>query len=924
MKTTNRQAGSLTLYLTLILLVCLSTSAVADTDTFTLDNGMTVILKEAHGSPMISSVIFVKSGARYESQFENGITHFLEHLLFDGTVHQTREELDASIGNLGGYINAFTRKDLTAYLVLLPKQYIDYGLTVQADMLFCSLIPEEELPKERKVVIEEINQGADRSGAAAEAFFIEKAYGETDYGRPVLGYKPFIENIPREAIIAYWKQYYTPDRMTALVIGDFETDSMKQVVAEVFGQFEPSMPFDTAWWPTLADTVIDSVEAEAWQLSGQTLYDTTADVQSIYIDFSFHAPAHTDSAYVPFTLIANYLGLDEISPLKRALLSGDDPLATEVGVTLETKSGFSRLDVSVITNKPDRAEEIISTVVGQLSATSSHVASPEALEGIKTTLKCDDIYYSEKLHYYGFIIAPYMMTAGWEFIQSYPDLIEPLTWVDCREAAAPYLDDPQYVATIVRPVVDSMAERFVPGGLTTEEVVSHFDTAAFPEYDLTAVPELVFPATDSISFELVDSAAYYREVLANGLTVIVKSSPSSEVFAINVLGKNRTANEPADKAGITDFVNRCLEKGTLSRTADELSRDLATIGANLTLYDNPWIPYDDRYTSRSFSFIKFETIDEFALRGWGLFTDMLLNPAFDSTEVENVRSSMLAMIGRDAASPSKVSRGLFYETLFERKSYARPITGTLETIGAITAEDLRQHHQSFYSPENMIIAIGTSRDTAEIMGWIRNTLGRLSNTGFESAEGEISDPVIVPKTAHYDLEKEQVSIRLGSGVPGSSSPDAVPLRVATSILSSRLYLTLREKQGLAYSTGASLQMDKDFGWYYSSISTGSENYRQALDGLVLQIDKLKLDGPTQAEIDRARNSLWGRLMSAKLSRINQAYYLALDEFLGEGLGSDQRFLHALQDVNIEALRRVTSLYFRTDTYVLTTAGKLPE
>ena len=169
---------------------------------------------------MIASIVFVKSGSRYESRFENGITHFLEHLLFDGTVNMTREELDGSISDLGGYINAFTRQDVTAYLVLLPKEFIEYGLTVQSDMLFNSTLPEEELPKERKVVIEEIRRSADSPGAPANAFFTQKAYGATDYGRPVLGYEPFINNIPREAIVHYWKQYYTPDNMTALVIGE--------------------------------------------------------------------------------------------------------------------------------------------------------------------------------------------------------------------------------------------------------------------------------------------------------------------------------------------------------------------------------------------------------------------------------------------------------------------------------------------------------------------------------------------------------------------------------------------------------------------------------------------------------------------------------------------------------------------------------
>ncbi|MCP4706134.1 MAG: insulinase family protein, partial [candidate division Zixibacteria bacterium] len=138
---------------------------------FKLDNGMEIVLKENHASPMIASLIFVHSGSKYESEYDNGATHFLEHLLFNGTSIQTESELSEGIERLGGYINAFTRKEFTAYLVLMPKEYIEYGLTVQADMLFNSTFPKDKFQKERKIVIEELKQGNDAESAPSENFF---------------------------------------------------------------------------------------------------------------------------------------------------------------------------------------------------------------------------------------------------------------------------------------------------------------------------------------------------------------------------------------------------------------------------------------------------------------------------------------------------------------------------------------------------------------------------------------------------------------------------------------------------------------------------------------------------------------------------------------------------------------------------------
>jgi zinc protease len=888
-----------------------------------LDNGMRIILMENHSAPMVASVVFVKSGARYESRFENGITHLLEHLLFDGTVNLSRKELNDAVQSLGGYINAFTTKDLTAYLVLVPSQFIKYGLTVQADMLFNSMIPEDELAKERKVVIEEINSARDRPGAPAEAFFIDKAYAETGYSRPVLGYRSFIEQIPREAIIAYWKKHYTPDRMIALIIGDFDSADMTQTATAVFGDLRAAMPSDTALASRSRSDRAGAEEKPPLSV-GQMIYDTVANVTSTYVDLSFEAPSWKDDQYVPFSLLADYLDLDEVSPLKSALLSGDNPAATEVSVALETRDRFSRLDVSIITDQAERSAEIINKVVDVVSDLNAHIAPSASFEGVKMTIKCNDIYYRERLHYYGFMIAPLIMTAGWDFIQEYPDLVARTSWADCQAAAAAFLDNPHYIATIVSPAENPQTTPYVPVGLTVEEVARYFDTASFPQYDLVTAPKLTYPNLDSVLFEPVDLSVYHREILPNGLTVIIKSSDQSRVFAINALGKNRTANEPEGKAGITDFVNRCLEKGTLSRPAEDLSSALASIGANITLYDNPWIPYDDRYTTRRFSFFKFETIDEYAGRGWGLFSDMLLYPAFDSAAVEQVRSTMLGVIDRKTASPPDESRRLFFNTLFDEKAYARPIIGTAESIHSITIEDLRRYHRDFYSPENIILAIVTSRDTSEVLNWVRNTLGRISPTGFDSRQAEAPDPLIVPRTAHRDLDKSQVSMHFGNATPGAASEDAAPLQVATEILSERLFQNLREKQGLAYSTGATVQFDPGFGWYYATISTGFENYRKARQGLILEIDKLRLDGPSGNEIFRARNSLWGRLMRAKLSRINQAYYLTVDEYLDRGLTYDTELWRQLQNVDLEAIRRISARYFRTDTYVLTTAGHQPQ
>ncbi|HOP05972.1 MAG TPA: pitrilysin family protein [candidate division Zixibacteria bacterium] len=896
--------------------------------THRLANGMELILQENHSSDMVASVVFVKSGSKYESRFENGITHFLEHLLFDGTINQTREQLDKGIRNLGGYINAFTAKDLTAYLVLLPGQHIKYGLTVQADMLFNSNFPEAEMAKERKVVIEEIKRDKDSPGYAADAFFTEKAYGGTDYARPVLGYEAFIENIPRAAVIDYWKRFYEPKNMVALIVGDFVADSMIAMAEAVFGP-APNQPEQPPTESGIQDFIesrnnpSNGLEAHEMSSSGKIL-DTVANVTETHIGVSINLPEPGHRDYLALDLLSQYLSMDGVSPLKKALLESDPPLATEVSVGLTPYAEFSRLEISVLTDKPDKSEVIVKTILAKLADMMTFQADAETVEGIKVSVKCDRIYNAERLHYYAFMISPLMMSAGWDFIDSYADRLAEVTWQQSQEAAGRWLQWPDYVATVVRPSTDSGQILYEPIEMSETEVVAYFDTVQIPVYDLTQGVPLEFPSTDSVELTYIDQADYRSGVLDNGLQYIIKSSPDSRVFAVNILGKNRTLREPEGLEGITDFVNRCLEKGTVTRTEEELSRDLAKIGARVSLYDNPWIPFDDHYTNRRYSFAKFETIDEFASRGFHLFAEIMQRPAFDSAAVESVRRSMLAILGRKAGSPGYLAGQQFISSLLGDQPYARPVAGTPQSIAAVTRESLIEHHRMFYSPGNMILTIACNQPADEVLNWIEGTFGRLAADSLSSLPQVEIESFLEVRNTHQQMESDQISILLGSPLPGIMDPDVAAIKVATTLLSERLFGSLREKQGLAYSVGASSYFDRDFGWTYCSIGTGSDNYDKAVEGIILQIEKLKLDGPTAEELATARNQIMGRMSSSRLARINQAYYLAENAYLGLGLGYDKAYLTAVSQVSIDSIRRAMARWFRTDAYILSSAGNRPE
>jgi len=793
-----------------------STAATAKTTRVTFENGMEVIFKENHSSPMITSIVFVRAGAKYENDFNNGITHFLEHLLFDGTKNRSRLEISEGIKRHGGYINAFTRKDLTAYLVLTPKEYIEYGIEVQADQLFNSIFPDEEVAKERKIVIEEIQMDNDREANLASYFFNAKSMASTAYERPVLGYKNIISSIPRQKIIEYWKQYYAPNNMIALVIGDFDTEEMIETYRSVFGIIPPvdlPSPPDVSYYaPT-----------------DKKVYHKAGNTKMTYITIGIDAPHYTDPDYYAFDLMADYLSSDENSPFAATLVDDEGkPLYQSYSAYLETAEEFSRLVIEIITDDESKADGIVAGVDEVLENFDEFQPSAEILAGITVSKKVAEIFLEEKLHYYGFVIAPRLVTTGWDFMESYLEVIDKVNPTMMVRAADRWLDDLKYIATVFYPRQEK------------------------PEKEQEKI-----------------HTVYREEVLPNGLTVVVKSNRDSRVFALNVIGKNRTASEPAGQAGITDFVNRMIKKGTMTYTAEELTNELAAVGAKVTLFDNPWIPYDDRYTTRQFAFMKFETIDEFTEQGLELFADMIRNPAFDSAAVEHVRGVLIGLIGRQSGMTLNACRDLFYATLFEKSAYDKSIYGTPQTIGMITRNDLIAYHKKFYSPENMIITVGTNFDADTMMAMIKTAFGDMTPTGFSPAPATPGPAITGVAQAHSGMDKEQIYIYLGNMLPGAGHPDAPAITLAMEILSSRLGKVLREEQGLAYSVGAGAVWDREFGWYICRIGTGSENFGQARDGIIAQINKLKAEGPTADELETAKNSIWGSSLTRRLSRINQ-------------------------------------------------------
>jgi predicted Zn-dependent peptidase len=210
-----------------------------------LDNGLTVLTVPG-GSGSASAMLFVGAGSRYETRDVAGTAHFLEHLFFKGTPRRpTTLEIATEIDSLGARFNAFTSEEYTAYFVKGAAEYTSRAVDVIADMLRNALIPEEEVDRERGVVLEEMKMYEDNPQSKVFRLADEVMYGDTPLGWGVLGFPEVISSVTREQVLAYRHRFYASGRMTLVISGNADHEETLRLANQHFADLEPQ-PLDKA------------------------------------------------------------------------------------------------------------------------------------------------------------------------------------------------------------------------------------------------------------------------------------------------------------------------------------------------------------------------------------------------------------------------------------------------------------------------------------------------------------------------------------------------------------------------------------------------------------------------------------------------------------------------------------------------------
>jgi zinc protease len=372
--------------LSLLLAVPVFAQAAENITTFTLKNGMDAVVIEDHRAPVVTHMVWYRTGAADEEPGKSGIAHLLEHLLFKGTKKLDPGEFSRIVSANGGSENAFTSLDYTGYFQRVAADRLELMMTMEADRMRGLILTEEDVETERDVVLEERNSRTESNpGSLFSEQRMAALYLNHPYGVPIIGWKHEVEQLTRDDALAFYRKFYAPNNAILIVAGDVDPKKVKKLAKKYYGRLKPSKGIKTRVRPS-----------EPPQIAARRLEYADSRVSQPYIIRTYLAPernAGDQQQAAALTLLAELLGGDGLSSFMGQKLQLDQKTALHVSAFYDglsfDKSGFGLVVVPVEGVSLRKAEDQMDLVVAEFMQTPINEGH---LERLKAQIKASDIY----------------------------------------------------------------------------------------------------------------------------------------------------------------------------------------------------------------------------------------------------------------------------------------------------------------------------------------------------------------------------------------------------------------------------------------------------------------------------------------------------------------------------------------------------
>lgn len=825
-----------------------------------LENGLEVYTIERHLAPVIYHQLTYRVGSRNEALGITGISHVVEHMMFKGTERYKKGQVSKIISGNSGIFNAFTANDMTSYYEYLPANKIEVALDIESDRMQNSTFDPSEFNSEIEVIKQERRM---RSESNVTGIFRENlnsiAYDSHPNRDPVIGWPSDLEHMTRDEAYSYYKTYYTPNNAFLVLVGDFETGKMLELVKKYYG----SIPKGPEVKELFAVEQIQKVRKSF------TVYHN--DIAETAFRMAFHIPEYRDPDAAALRVAGMILCERSRDARLHKKMVEKGQIATSVsgGFGMTKDPGLFSISVSMKPDScPDRAEQM---VWEEIEAMKNVPVEDRELQKVKNRFRFNEVTSYTKNNNIGEKISRYEAFFGYEFSDEFSRRVMSVTKDDLIRVMTKYFNKDQVTVGYMLPKKgDKSVTASQDGSKTGEDANNEFNTEQF---ELNQEEKFYYKIPTEKLNDISSDAGSADELikpkpianlirnftLDNGIKIY--TIENHLVPAIGVIGFFETGNIPeaneGSKPGISDVLSDIMGRGSENMPYLELSERMA------------FVPFKFQMggSYRGFSFQGYSLTDD-AHEMMKTGFDIVTKPAFNDDDIKKIKTRHEISARNLFKKTGMKAFYYMYNEIFKDHPYSK-VKGSVESIKSITKEDLKNLHKKYFRPEQLTLLMVGDMSPLQMKSLADKYFGEWKN---KSKAPEIFSIPEVNKLNKKEIkvytEKDytECTINLGFAPTNNVDPDeqeAVDVLnyiLASSALTSRMGIELRDKNGWIYGIKSELWAPNDnIGYWKFNTKTAPENTRNVIKGIFSEIEKLFEHGITDEELNTAKNRMLGLL-----------------------------------------------------------------
>ena len=804
-------------------------------ETFTLPNGLNVILHEDHTTPFVGVNLWYKVGSKDEKPGRTGFAHLFEHLMFQGSKNHDSEYF-GPLEQLGAQINGSTNTDRTNYYEALPTNGLESALWLEADRMGFLLpaLSQAKLDNQRDVVKNERRQRVDNVpyGLAGERLDEYLYPSDHPYHHSVIGSMADLSAASLADVSTFFRTYYSPNNASLTLAGDIDPTKARQLVEKYFGPI-PRGPEVAKLTPKAAVLTedVNVTMTDAVQLARTELVWPTVD--------------RNDPDEAALSALGTILGgLPNGSRLFLAL-QYDKQLAANVNAGNRSSALAGTFTVTITPRRGKRLDDLIAIADLEIARLKKDGPTEEELAKVKNLVESRSVLQLQTVQAKADFFNRYNVEYG-----------DPLAYKkELRDAYAVTAADVRRVAN--KYLTGHRLRLDVnPGPKTPRPEETPVDRSAqSPPAEVAAVP--VKDTFDRSSEPkpgpnpAFTPAPVVRRRLSNGLEVLIAERHNLPIVGLNLVVKGGGTLVPPGKEGLASLAGDLLTEGTQTRSSLAIAAELSELGASINGAGN----------AESCN-LSLTTLTRNLTKALEVYTDVLLHPAFPEKELERLRTQRLSALLRQVDSPPAIANLVYPKLLYgATHPYGRPNQGTPKSVEGLTRDDVVSFHGSLFVPNNAALIVAGDVTPDAIIPVLESAL-RDWKPGSPVATTLPEPPASKPVTV-YLIDKPgaaQSILSVGQVGVARNSPDYFPLTIMNAVLggqfSSRINLNLREDKGYTYGARSSFNFAKGPGPFEATAPVKTEDTKAALSELVKELTEITGPRPaTAVEVAFAKDRL---------------------------------------------------------------------